>query len=176
MELDHIGAHCHVQECHQKDFLPFDCDACGNKFCLDHRSYPSHDCPRAESKDHRIIHCPVCRGTIHLKDNEDPNITWEIHSQSNCRPDQYQEKKKKKKERCGAEGCREILLASNVVQCTSCHVKVCLRHRFPSDHDCLTRKKSNQKKSMFRFSNNQTNAPSQSSKAGRKNSSDCSIM
>jgi hypothetical protein len=29
------------------DFLPFTCDCCSNVFCLEHRSYDAHRCPKA---------------------------------------------------------------------------------------------------------------------------------
>ena len=135
MELD-IGRHCSVQECQQNDFLPFICDCCENVFCLDHRSYPAHECPRAGAKDHRIIHCPLCRSTIQLRDTEDPNITWERHASSNCNPSLYESRRKKKKKRCAVVGCKEVLGTSNKVQCGACRIETCLRHRFPSDHKC----------------------------------------
>ncbi|XP_030625065.1 AN1-type zinc finger protein 1 isoform X2 [Chanos chanos] len=43
-ELD-IGKHCEIKSCHQKDFLPFVCDACAGVFCLEHRSRDAHSCP-----------------------------------------------------------------------------------------------------------------------------------
>ncbi|KAL4635268.1 AN1-type zinc finger protein 1 [Arapaima gigas] len=43
-ELD-VGKHCQIESCHQKDFLPFVCDACSGVFCLEHRSRGSHSCP-----------------------------------------------------------------------------------------------------------------------------------
>ncbi|XP_062935878.1 AN1-type zinc finger protein 1 isoform X2 [Cynocephalus volans] len=43
-ELD-IGQHCQVEQCRQRDFLPFVCDGCSGIFCLEHRSRESHGCP-----------------------------------------------------------------------------------------------------------------------------------
>ncbi|XP_007461756.1 PREDICTED: AN1-type zinc finger protein 1 isoform X2 [Lipotes vexillifer] len=43
-ELD-IGQHCRVEQCRQRDFLPFVCDGCSGIFCLEHRSRESHSCP-----------------------------------------------------------------------------------------------------------------------------------
>ncbi|KAE9466532.1 hypothetical protein C3L33_01575, partial [Rhododendron williamsianum] len=32
--------------------------------------------------------------------------------------------------------CREVLSFSNTSVCKSCQIKVCLKHRFPTDHSC----------------------------------------
>ncbi|OQR98955.1 hypothetical protein ACHHYP_07410 [Achlya hypogyna] len=121
MPLD-IGEHCARPGCNQKDFLPFPCDCCGGVFCLEHRTYDGHECPKAGAKDARAITCPLCRATIPLTGDMDENAVWETHARTTCKPEQYQEKKKPK-ERCAAEGCREVLSASNTVQCTTCRKK-----------------------------------------------------
>ncbi|RHY35214.1 hypothetical protein DYB32_000283 [Aphanomyces invadans] len=131
-----IGEHCSKPGCNQKDFLPFACDCCSGVFCLEHRTYSAHSCPNAGSKDCRAITCPLCRATIPLTNDQDVNAVFDLHTRAgNCNPDQYNEKKRAKV-RCGAEGCRDVLTASNTVQCTTCRKKVCLRHRFESDHQC----------------------------------------
>ncbi|XP_059972335.1 AN1-type zinc finger protein 1 isoform X2 [Mesoplodon densirostris] len=61
-ELD-IGAHCRVEQCRQRDFLPFVCDGCSGVFCLEHRSRESHSCPevtvieRLKSDSHTSYPC-----------------------------------------------------------------------------------------------------------------------
>ncbi|KAL8601079.1 hypothetical protein ACOMHN_040780 [Nucella lapillus] len=45
-ELPHIGKHCFVESCKQLDFLPFDCDGCGNTFCLQHKGKDGHQCDK----------------------------------------------------------------------------------------------------------------------------------
>ncbi|XVE67996.1 hypothetical protein DITRI_Ditri09bG0033000 [Diplodiscus trichospermus] len=40
-----LGKHCQHSACHQLDFLPFICEGCHKVFCLEHRSYRSHECP-----------------------------------------------------------------------------------------------------------------------------------
>ncbi|XP_076449454.1 AN1-type zinc finger protein 1-like [Babylonia areolata] len=45
-ELPHIGKHCYVESCNQLDFLPFDCDGCGNTFCLQHKGKDDHQCDK----------------------------------------------------------------------------------------------------------------------------------
>lgn len=39
-----IGKHCNLDICKQRDYLPFQCDLCKNWYCLDHRTYKSHEC------------------------------------------------------------------------------------------------------------------------------------
>ncbi|KAH9187616.1 hypothetical protein AeNC1_010412 [Aphanomyces euteiches] len=139
MPLD-IGEHCAKPGCNQKDFLPFSCDCCSGVFCLEHRTYTAHACPNAGSKDSRAITCPLCRATISLTNDQDVNLVFDQHTRTNCNPDQYNEKKKAKA-RCEAESCREILTASNTMQCQTCRKKVCLKHRFESDHQCKGRQR-----------------------------------
>lgn len=53
------------------------------------------------------------------------------HAKSgNCDP------KKKKKPTCPVKRCKEALTFSNSSVCKTCHLKVCLKHRFPADHEC----------------------------------------
>lgn len=43
---------------------------------------------------------------------------------------------KKKKPTCPVKRCKEILTFSNTSTCKTCHIKVCLKHRFAADHAC----------------------------------------
>ncbi|XP_041376004.1 AN1-type zinc finger protein 1-like [Gigantopelta aegis] len=43
-ELPDLGKQCSVETCKQLDFLPFQCDGCGNVFCSDHRTKDNHGC------------------------------------------------------------------------------------------------------------------------------------
>ena len=143
-----IGAHCAVGSCHQQDFLPFTCDCCASVFCLDHRSYDAHECPSAGSNDRRVLECPVCRDLVHWTMEQDVNVVWEDHVRvKQCTSERFQRQlqhqqatKKKKKERCAADKCREILVPSNRFHCTACNQQVCLKHRFENDHDCHERR------------------------------------
>ncbi|CAI5742088.1 unnamed protein product [Peronospora destructor] len=137
-----LGAHCSVPACHQQDFLPFTCDCCSNVFCLKHRSYGAHQCPKAGSHDRRVVQCPVCKQMIRWTAEQDVNAVWEQHVRSGqCTPEklkqqQLKQSKKPKKKRCAAEGCREVLLPSNQFHCRKCSQDVCLKHRFEADHTC----------------------------------------
>lgn len=106
------------------DFLPFECDRCGGKYCLNHRSYAAHECPEATKGDREVIQCPLCLGSIELIDGEDPNVTFERHSATDCEPEAYQEKKKKKKLKCAQ--CNERLNLTNKTVCQTCGSNLCL--------------------------------------------------
>eukprot|EP00744_Colponema_vietnamica_P012287 GILI01017259.1.p1 GENE.GILI01017259.1~~GILI01017259.1.p1 ORF type:complete len:265 (+),score=-11.48 GILI01017259.1:70-864(+) len=135
MEFANLGAHCSHQFCHQKDFLPFECDACSQVFCLSHRTYSAHDCAFAEGKDARVIICPLCSMGVRLIDGEDPNVTWERHNVSDCNPANHVRAKQK----CPVPKCKTILTEINHYECTRCRKVVCITHRYGPDHDCTLR-------------------------------------
>lgn len=131
MDLD-VGAHCGVPSCRLRDWLPFSCDACGGVYCLEHRTYAEHDCPHAHAKQQLAIKCPICKATLQLRGDEDPNAVFEIHSaQGGCDPSM-----RPKKARCAASKCREVLGPTNTCRCGDCARSFCLRHRFKTDHAC----------------------------------------
>jgi hypothetical protein len=77
-DLMGFGKHCSVACCGQLDFLPFVCDACEQVYCLEHRSYASHQCPKASGKDATVILCPLCARAVKLTSpDEDPNLAFE---------------------------------------------------------------------------------------------------
>ena len=41
-----IGQHCSLAACKQLDFLPCECDLCGQVFCKDHATYDAHRCSK----------------------------------------------------------------------------------------------------------------------------------
>ncbi|KAJ8774901.1 hypothetical protein K2173_019905 [Erythroxylum novogranatense] len=128
-----LGMHCQHSECHQLDFLPFKCDGCRKAFCLEHWSYKSHDCPKPDSKNRKVVVCEICSTSIEItgQDMDDEKLILEKHCKSGgCDP------RKKKKPSCAVRRCREILIFSNSCTCKNCDLKVCLKHRFPADHSC----------------------------------------
>uniref|UniRef100_A0A0E0I2J1 Uncharacterized protein n=1 Tax=Oryza nivara TaxID=4536 RepID=A0A0E0I2J1_ORYNI len=170
-EFPNLGKHCSVGDCNQIDFLPFTCDRCDHNccfnkneidlrqnlkqglrmqwvFCLQHRSYTSHQCPNANQKDVTVLICPLCAKGVRLNPNEDPNITWDTHVNSDCDPSNYQKVTKKKK--CPVPGCRETLTFSNTIRCKDCTKEHCLKHRFGPDHKCPGPRKP---ESTFPFGN-----------------------
>ncbi|KAG1347619.1 zinc finger AN1 and C2H2 domain-containing stress-associated protein 16 [Cocos nucifera] len=138
-EFPDLGKHCNVEDCRQIDFLPFTCDRCNKVFCLEHRSYTKHLCPNANQQDVTVLVCPLCAKGVRLVPNEDPNITWESHVNSDCDPSNYQKATKKK--RCPVPGCKELLTFSNTLRCRDCTKEHCLKHRFGPDHKCPGPKK-----------------------------------
>lgn len=51
MEFSHIGHHCKASGCKQLDFLPFTCELCSNRYCLDHRKPESHKCNKTHLRE-----------------------------------------------------------------------------------------------------------------------------
>ncbi|KAL0866332.1 LOW QUALITY PROTEIN: hypothetical protein Bca101_045450 [Brassica carinata] len=96
-EFPDLGRHCSVDYCKQIDFLPFTCDRCIQVFCLDHRSYMKHSCPKGNRGDLTVVICPLCAKGVRLNPDEDPNITWEKHVNTDCDPSSYEKTVKKKK-------------------------------------------------------------------------------
>ncbi|CAM9420087.1 unnamed protein product [Chrysoparadoxa australica] len=134
--MSHVGAHCSLSGCNQRDFLPFECDCCQQVFCLTHRTYKEHDCPKSAGKDMQAISCPLCSKTIKLTGDQDANAVWAAHSATDCQP-HTSAKPKPKKKRCPVSGCKEKLGPTNTTQCTRCHMKLCLTHRYPDAHACM---------------------------------------
>ncbi|KAI5682897.1 hypothetical protein M9H77_04125 [Catharanthus roseus] len=129
-----LGKHCSVEDCRQIDFLPFTCDSCHKVFCLEHRSYGRHKCPKANQNDVTVVICPLCAKGVRLIPDENPNITWESHVNTECDPSNYE--KVTKKNKCPVPRCKEILTFSNTIKCKDCMVEHCLKHRFGPDHNC----------------------------------------
>lgn len=102
-------------------------------FCLEHRSYKSHECPKPDHKSRKVIVCETCSTSIEItgKGMEEEKMMLERHEKSgNCDP------RKKKKPTCPVRRCKEPLTFSNTTVCKTCQLKVCLKHRFPADHPC----------------------------------------
>lgn len=129
-----LGKHCSVDDCKLIDFLPFTCDSCHRVFCLEHRSYGKHHCPNTDRKNVTVVICPLCAKGVRLIPDEDANITWESHVNTECDPSNYDEATKKRK--CPVPGCREALTFSNTIRCRDCAIDHCLKHRFGPDHKC----------------------------------------
>ncbi|KAJ4961365.1 hypothetical protein NE237_021275 [Protea cynaroides] len=128
-----LGRHCQHEDCHQLDFLPFECDGCRKVFCSEHRSYRSHECPKSDHKSRKVVVCEICSVSIETtgSNEEDEKVVLEKHERSgDCDPS------KKKKPKCPVKRCKETLTFSNTNTCRICQQKVCLKHRFPADHVC----------------------------------------
>ncbi|XP_050226336.1 zinc finger AN1 and C2H2 domain-containing stress-associated protein 16 [Mercurialis annua] len=165
-----LGKHCTKEDCKQIDFLPFTCDRCSQVFCLEHRSYGKHNCPKADRKDVTVVICPLCAKGVRLNPDEDPNISWESHVDIDCDPSNYEKVTKKRK--CPVRGCREVLTFSNTIKCRDCTIDHCLKHRFGTDHECLGPKKPEsgfQFLSLLNRSKKEESKPNQTAAASSTN-------
>lgn len=102
-------------------------------FCLEHRSYKSHECQKPDIKSRKVVVCEACSVSIETTgcDEEGERVALEKHVKSGkCDP------KKQKKPTCPVRRCKEVLTFSNTSTCKTCDMKVCLKHRFPADHAC----------------------------------------
>lgn len=134
-DLMSIGSHCMHPDCRQKDFLPFTCDCCHQVFCLDHRSYASHECAQARGKECVVVVCPLCKQSIHLTGQDDVHEAFERHCRSgSCDPANYD--RAKNKPRCPVARCKAKLTEATTYTCNECGTQVCMAHRFGSDHGC----------------------------------------
>ena len=79
-DLLSLGSHCEHPDCSLLDFLPFNCDACGHVYCLDHRTYEAHSCSKAAGKESTTLVCPLCAKAVRLIPGEDPNAAFEAHT------------------------------------------------------------------------------------------------
>ncbi|CAN8279759.1 unnamed protein product [Cochlearia groenlandica] len=166
-EFPDLGKHCSVDYCKQIDFLPFTCDRCLQVFCLDHRSYMKHKCPKGNRGDVSVVICPLCAKGVRLnqEEEEDPNITWEKHVNTDCDPSNYEKTVNKKK--CPVFRCRESLTFSNTIKCRDCCIDHCLKHRFGPDHACPGPKKPESSFSFLGFLNTTTNTKQEATVSSR---------
>ncbi|CAK9179590.1 unnamed protein product [Ilex paraguariensis] len=164
-----LGKHCSVDDCKLIDFLPFTCDCCNQVFCLEHRSYNKHHCPKANKNDVTVIVCPLCAKGVNLVSDVDPNITWEAHVNTDCDPSNYEKVTKKRK--CPVPRCREILTFSNTIRCRDCTVEHCLKHRFGPDHQCPGPKRPNTAFQFMGFLNRSRKEDSKANQAPASSSS-----
>ena len=116
-DVEAIGAHCGYEYCHQLDFLPFKCQSCGGKFCLDHRTEDGHKCANAGLWAQRRRENQIRSGAS-LPSTEKPSL---LTSQQ-----------------CSSTVCKTFVNTSQNlgVHCSTCNRTYCLKHRFPEEHDC----------------------------------------
>ena len=141
-------------------------------YCLEHRGYIKHQCPKADKKDVTVVVCPLCAKGVRLVPDQDANITWENHVNTDCDPSNYDKVTKKKK--CPVPGCREILGFSNTIKCRDCNVDHCLKHRFGPDHKCPGPRKMETSfsfRNLLNVSKKQESKPQPSSSASSRWSS-----
>jgi len=140
MELPHLGSHCHFAECNRLDFLPMKCRGCSQSFCSEHFGLDIHNCSKSGIVDRQVPTCPLCNKPVPLgTSNKPPDQIVNDHIERNCDSQAAAKKRAKKKEgRCCAKKCKTKELIP--VFCELCKRPVCLKHRFPNDHDCIQNK------------------------------------
>ena len=127
MEFLDLGSHCALEECKQKDFLPFKCGHCGITTCRVHSSLSGHRCPYLTSAT--TVVCPLCDLVVSVKDAASADAAMDSHISSGCkaRPSPYTFK-------CRVKGCKRK--TAQLVACKRCERSFCLDHRLPMDHRC----------------------------------------
>ncbi|KAI9710311.1 MAG: hypothetical protein M1820_002806 [Bogoriella megaspora] len=114
-DVDAIGAHCEMPFCRQLDFLPFRCESCKGKFCLDHRTESSHSCPKAGDWARQR------REQSRSSTPSAPKPTILNHEQQ-----------------CSNPSCKTLINTplTQGIHCPNCNRQYCLKHRMREDHDC----------------------------------------
>lgn len=112
-----VGQHCQYEYCNDLDFLPFLCQSCGRRFCLEHRTELSHKCSNAGAWAERR----------RLAQQAKPSIGG---------GKQLRDKVSEKP--CATPSCKTVVGTSLTpgVHCTTCNRDYCLKHRLKEDHDC----------------------------------------
>lgn len=128
VDLLNLGQHCHVRECNQLDFLPFECSKCKGMFCLDHRTIESHQCKHIKDNDRKAPVCPKCKQVLIIKSPTDDAL--ERHLKSGCTSLVSTGVKKK----CSKNGCGNDEYIP--FKCSACRKNYCVKHRFPCQHAC----------------------------------------
>jgi AN1-type zinc finger protein 2 len=60
--MDFETTACSFRGCAERnDFLPFTCNGCSKKFCLDHHKSDQHNCPVPPRDDKYAPTCPMCQ-------------------------------------------------------------------------------------------------------------------
>ncbi|KAK4548210.1 hypothetical protein LTR36_010079 [Oleoguttula mirabilis] len=118
-DVEAIGAHCQMTFCHQLDFLPFRCDSCKGKFCLDHRTETAHQCPKAGEWARRRVQAQQTSSNRAYTPTPKPSIL--THEQQ-----------------CSDPACKTLINTPLVtgVHCDKCNRSYCLKHRLTYEHNC----------------------------------------
>ncbi|KAL9646934.1 hypothetical protein ABK040_013793 [Willaertia magna] len=145
-EFYDLGKHCAVDNCHQKDFLPFFCEHCKHHYCKDHREYFSHSCTfqiEKELQKSTIPTCPSCKQLISKNyPQEDNEIVIKRHLQYQCGKNNNNLQQKK----CSFKHCNNHE-EKIFMDCNDCHQSFCLTHRLPEEHECCKREEKNKSNS-----------------------------
>ena len=118
-DVDNIGAHCQMPYCGMLDFLPFRCESCHGKFCLDHRSETAHNCAKAGAWARARAGQTSSTATSSSTKSSKPNIL-------------------NHEKQCADPSCKTLIETALTpgVHCETCIRKYCLKHRMREDHNC----------------------------------------
>ncbi|KAK4554480.1 hypothetical protein LTR86_008334 [Recurvomyces mirabilis] len=118
-EVEAIGARCQMPFCRQLDFLPFKCESCKGKFCLDHRTESSHECTHKGEWARRRAQSQQIPPSQAYTPSPKPNIL--SHEQQ-----------------CADPSCKTLINTPLVtgVHCEKCNRSYCLKHRLTYEHHC----------------------------------------
>ncbi|KAF7314286.1 AN1-type zinc finger protein 2A [Mycena kentingensis (nom. inval.)] len=111
-----VGKQCKHSHCNLVDFLPFNCQHCGDSFCQEHFKgrcplMPQIRCCQVQS---RLSKLPLVQRRRFVMTGRSAKATT--------------------KPICASNGCSKTLFARIV--CDSCQKQFCPTHRHPSDHRC----------------------------------------
>ncbi|KAK5167112.1 uncharacterized protein LTR77_007842 [Saxophila tyrrhenica] len=117
-DVEAIGSHCQMPFCHQLDFLPFKCESCKGKFCLDHRTESAHSCPQAGAWARQRNQRSATPTSAYAGPKKPTILTHE--------------------QQCSSPTCKTLVNTplTSGVQCEKCNRTYCLKHRLTYDHDC----------------------------------------
>lgn len=117
MEME-IGSYCSVIRCNRRDFLPFTCDGCKQKFCQEHKTYSEHLCEGISAKSISSIDCPICGESVKFALNENVDERWAQHYSLDCTKKAAPIKVAAK---CPVKLCNTVLGISNFYGCPRCN-------------------------------------------------------
>jgi hypothetical protein len=125
-DFANTGAQCALPSCRQQDFLPFKCSACASSFCLEHRTFAAHSCPRAAASDVQVFVCPLCAGGIRLTAGATADALFAQHERSpECARARAARAADARAPTCGAPRCKKKLAPGLKTTCAACRREFC---------------------------------------------------
>ncbi|XP_066598155.1 AN1-type zinc finger protein 2A-like [Prorops nasuta] len=146
MEFPNLGEHCSENSCNRLDFLPLKCDACKSIFCANHITYKDHSCPSAYKKDIQVPVCPLCNAPIPSKRGDPPDLAVGLHMDNDCQSDFGKDRRRIFLNKCSSKRCKVKEIVK--VLCSDCGETFCLKHRHPTDHDCIGKEEATRRKRL----------------------------
>jgi predicted nucleic acid binding AN1-type Zn finger protein len=123
-----VGAHCALDTCNERDFLPFVCSACQKKYCLAHRTPAQHECGAEPAAKISAASCPLCGAVVSARKGQTLDDAVATHMDGGCQGTDV------KAPRCAVANCRNRDILR--LKCDGCGVVTCVAHRAPNQHAC----------------------------------------